>query len=117
MRPVGSVTEESLLLPSYARVVRFAFPSWTQESLPSDAKRAYEVRIGVEPWDVALAARTFTLAAVAGEIRELRVKCTEGSKRIDYKADVDWTLPSTWHDCSLQVDAEPGTTFALYEFE
>ena len=85
--------------------------------MPFDAKRAYEVRIGREPWDVALTERTFTLAAVAGEVRKLRVKCAQGSKRIDYQPDVDWTLPSAWHGCTLQVEATPGTTFALYEFD
>ena len=84
---------------------------------PSDAKHAYEVRAGHEPWDLALAARTFTLAAVSGEVRELRVKCDQGSRQIDYKPDVEWTLPSAWGACSLQVDATPGTTFALYEFD
>jgi len=86
-------------------------------ALPFDAKRAFEVRVGREPWYVDLTQRTFTLAAVEGEVRELRVKCAQGSKRIDYKPDVDWTLPSAWRDCSLRVDATPGTTFALYEFE
>jgi hypothetical protein len=84
---------------------------------PSDAKHAYEVRAGREPWDLPLTERTFTLAAVSGEVRELRVKCDQGSKRIDYKPDVDWTLPSAWSQCSLQVHATPGTTFALYEFD
>jgi hypothetical protein len=84
--------------------------------LPFDAKRAYEVRMGQEPWELAMTERTFTLAAVTGEIRELRVKCDQGSKKIDYKPDVDWTLPSAWQGCSLQIDATPGTTFALYEF-
>ena len=85
--------------------------------LPPDAKRAHEVRVGQEPWELALKARTFTLAAVAGNVRELRVKCDQDSKRIDYEPDVDWTLPSAWTGCSLQVDATPGTTFALYEFD
>jgi hypothetical protein len=85
-------------------------------ALPGDAKRAYEVRIGQEPWELALTERTFTLAAVTGEVRELRVKCDQGSKKIDYEPDVEWTLPSAWHGCSLQLDATPGTTFALYEF-
>jgi hypothetical protein len=84
---------------------------------PPDAKHAYEVRAGREPWDLALTARTFTFAAVTGEIRQLRVKCDQGDRRIDYKPDVDWTLPSAWGACSLQVDATPGTTFALYEFD
>ena len=84
--------------------------------LPFEAKRAYEVRMGQEPWVLALTERTFTLAAVTGEVRELRVKCDRGSKKIDYKPDVDWTLPSAWQGCSLQLDATPGTTFALYEF-
>ena len=85
--------------------------------LPFDAKRAYEVRVGKEPWNLALTERTFTIGGVTGEVRDLRVKCDRGSKRIDYRRDVDWTLPRDWQGCSLQVDAKPGTTFAFYEFE
>jgi hypothetical protein len=84
--------------------------------LPGNAKRAYEVRVGQMPWELALTERTFTLAAVTGQVRELRVKCDQSTKKIDYEPDVDWALPSAWHACSLQVDATPGTTFALYEF-
>jgi len=85
--------------------------------LPFAAKRAYEVRVGHEPWSLALTEHTFTIAAVTGEVRELRVKCDRGGKRIDYRPDVDWTLPREWQSCSLRIDAKPGTTFALYEFE
>ena len=88
-----------------------------EAGLPFDAKRAFEGRVGHEPWYLDLTQRTFTLGAVTGEIRALRVKCDQGNKRIDYKPDVDWTLPREWRDCSLRVDAKPGTTFVLYEFE
>jgi hypothetical protein len=85
--------------------------------LPFDAKRAYEVRVGKEPWNLALTERMFTLGSITGEVLDLRLKCDRGSKRIDYRPDVDWTLPHDWQSCSLQVDAKPGTTFAFYEFE
>jgi len=85
--------------------------------LPFDAKRAYQVRVGKEPWDLSLTGRTFTVTDVTGQVRDLRVKCDRGSKRIDYRADVDWTLPPEWRSCSLRVDAKAGTTFAFYEFD
>ena len=88
-----------------------------EAGLPFNAKRAFEGRVGQEPWYLDLTQRTFTLGAVTGEIRALRVKCDQGNKRIDYKPDVDWTLPGAWRDCALRVDAKPGTTFVLYEFE
>jgi hypothetical protein len=88
-----------------------------EAGLPFDAKRAYEVRVGREPWYLSLTERTFTIAEVAGKIQDLRVKCDRGGKRLDYRPDVDWTLPREWQGCSLRVDATPGTTFALYEFE
>jgi hypothetical protein len=84
---------------------------------PFDAKLAYEVRVGREPWYLSLTERTFTIAEVAGKIQDVRVKCDRASKRLDYRPDVDWTLPREWQGCSLRVDATPGTTFALYEFE
>jgi hypothetical protein len=88
-----------------------------EAGLPFDAKRAYEVRVGNEPWSLALTGRTFTIGSVTGEVRDLRVKCDRGSKRIDYRPDVDWTLPREWQGCSLWVDAKAGTTFAFYEFQ
>jgi hypothetical protein len=87
------------------------------QGLPFDAKRAYEVRVGHEPWYLSLTQPTFTITAVTGEVRDLRVKCDRGSKRLDFRPDVDWTLPQDWRGCSLRVDATPGTTFALYEFD
>ena len=88
-----------------------------EPGLPLDAKRAYEVRVGREPWYVSLSERTFTIASVTGEVRDLRVKCDRGSKKIAYRPEVDWTVPHEWRDCSLRVEAAPGTTFAFYEFD
>ena len=38
-------------------------------------------------------------------------------QKIKYEADVDWTIPEAWGQCTLNVRATRETTFALYEFE
>ena len=85
--------------------------------LPFAAQHLFEVRVGDVAWNHAFAARTFTLANVQGQIRGLRVECDKAEKTLDYKADAEWTIPDSWGSCTLQVSAEPGTAFALYEFE
>lgn len=87
------------------------------EALPPGARRLFEVRIGAEPWSHPLGSRTFTLAAVAGRIRGLRVECDETDARLDYEEALDWTIPPSWGECTLHVSAKRGTTFALYEIE
>ncbi len=84
--------------------------------LPFDAQRAFEVKIDGDPWSVALTQRTFTIALVSGEIREIDVICDGGSEELEFAADVEWTLPDDWSACILSIDAQRDTTFALYEF-
>lgn len=85
-------------------------------SLPYDAERMFEVIIGVKPFRHALTQPTFTIADVLGEIRDLTVECAEGRQQLDYEGGIDWTLPTGWSACTLQVKAERQTTFRLYEF-
>jgi hypothetical protein len=85
--------------------------------LPFAAQHLFEVRVGDVPWSHALTSRTFALANVQGQIRDLHVDCDKTAKTLDYKADAEWTIPDSWGSCTLQVSADRGTTFALYEFE
>jgi hypothetical protein len=84
--------------------------------LPQGADLMFEVVIGNQPWTHRLRERTFTIADVSGEIRRLHVDCAEGSRQIDYETGVDWTVPSDWTSCAVQVNAKRETTFRLYEF-
>jgi hypothetical protein len=86
-------------------------------ALPYDAQQMFEVRIGSQPWSHFLRQRTFTIANLFGEIREMEVECAEGSKRIEFEAGFEWTVSPEWSGCFLEVDGKKGTTFALYEFE
>ncbi len=87
------------------------------DGLPFGAQRMFDVRVSLEPWSHPLTHRTFTIGDVSGEIRKLQLDCDQGSAPIEYRAGVDWTLPSGWGTCKLRVDATRDTTFALYEFE
>jgi hypothetical protein len=84
--------------------------------LPFGAQRVFQVKIGADPWSHALTQHSFTIAQVTGEIRSIDLDCDEGSERLEYEADVDWTIPSGWNACILRVRAQRDTTFALYEF-
>jgi hypothetical protein len=82
-----------------------------------DAQHVFEVRVGDVAWKHALTSRTFTVAKVQGRIRELHIDCDKTTKALDYKADAEWTVPESWGECTLEVSARRGTTFALYEFD
>lgn len=89
----------------------------TGEGLPYDARRAVIVRIGREPWRHALEQRTFTMAQVDGEVRGLELQCGAERKRLEYRPDVEWSVPQGARDCTLAVTAKRDTKFVLYEFD
>ncbi len=84
--------------------------------LPYDAELMFEIIMGVHPFRHSLTRPTFTLTDVLGEIDKVTVECAEGRRRFDYESEVEWTVPSGWNDCTLQVNADRDTTFRLYEF-
>jgi len=85
--------------------------------LPYEARALFVVRAGKEPWTHSLTQRTFTIANVAGEIRNLDLHCEQGQRAIQYQDGVDWTVPQGWTGCALVVGAEPATMYNFYEFE
>lgn len=87
------------------------------DGLAFDANAVFEVRLGRKPWTHDLAQRTFTIARVFGEIRNLEVDCDDGDAQLEQEAGIEWTLPDSWGACTLVVDGARDTTFALYEFE
>jgi hypothetical protein len=100
-------------------------PEWTlyrevtpgDQSLPFDARRLVEVRIGATPWVHSLTGRTFTIAGVQGRIRAMRLDCDASDEQLEYQEALDWTIPASWGSCTLEVNAKRGTTFAFYEFD
>ena len=85
--------------------------------LPYDARAMFVVRAGKEPWSHPLTQPTFTIANVAGEVRDLDLRCSQGERTIQYQDGVDWTVPRGWTGCTLVVGTAPATMFNLYEFE
>lgn len=85
--------------------------------LPYDARSMFVVRAGKEPWSHPLTQSTFTIADVAGEVRNLDLQCAQGERPIQYQEGVDWTVPQGWTGCTLVVGAAPATMFNFYEFE
>jgi hypothetical protein len=87
------------------------------KGLPFQAQHLFQVRIGLVDWVHPLTSRSFTLGSVTGRIRDLRVNCGKTQHKLKYEADVDWTVPEAWGQCTLNVRATRETMFALYEFE
>ena len=85
-------------------------------TLPYDANLMFEIIMGNNPWRHPLTEHTFTIANVFGEVRKITVECAEGRRRIAYEPGADWTVPSDWSSCTLEVNAKKGSTFKLYEF-
>jgi len=85
--------------------------------LPYQARAMFVVRAGKEPWSHPLTQSTFTIANVAGEVRDLDLQCAQGERPIPYQDGVDWTVPQGWTGCTLVVAAAPATMFNFYEFE
>ncbi|MEO8464502.1 MAG: hypothetical protein ABI640_04120 [Gammaproteobacteria bacterium] len=98
------------------RTLEWEMPSG-EKGLPFQAQHLFQVRIGLVDWVHPLTSRSFTLGSVTGRIRDLSVACGKMKHRLKYAADVDWTLPDAWGQCTLNVRATRETTFALYEFE
>lgn len=86
-------------------------------ALPYDAAVITDVRIGREPWRHTLRHRTFTIANFNGELRSLELDCDGRTMRLEWELGLEWTVPEGWEACTLRIDGEPTTTFALYEFE
>ncbi|MBN1239268.1 MAG: hypothetical protein JXB36_12260 [Gammaproteobacteria bacterium] len=86
-------------------------------SLPYGAKRMTEVRIGREPWRHELSYGTFTIAQLYGEIGALELDCNGRARPLTWALGVEWTLPEDRESCTLIIEAPPGTSFTLYEFE
>jgi hypothetical protein len=87
-----------------------------EEPLPYGAQIMASVWIRRDPWEHRLTHRVFTIANVFGDIRAVDLDCGRQSSRIRFEPGAEWTLPDGWEDCSVTIEAEPGTTFALYEF-
>ena len=109
----GAVAREAARkLDTSAHVVTSA-----EAALPYDAALRADVLIQREPWSHELTQQVFTIAELDGEIGRIEVECSEHSTHLDYQPGAEWNLPADWAPCTVQVDARPGTTFALYEFE
>lgn len=88
-----------------------------EKALQGDAAIGVKGRIEREAWTHVPSRRTFTISGIEGEVREIQVECDRRKTVLPYQADVDWTLPPGWGDCSLFVDGKRDTTFTLYEFK
>lgn len=90
----------------------------TIEERLGDGKSVIQIkgRAGHDPWAYAPTRRTFAFADVDGGIDDIQVECNRRKATLEYQPDVEWTLPESWGECTIFVDAKRGTTFTLYEF-
>ncbi len=86
-------------------------------ALSSDGAVAVKGRAGRNaPWSYAPRRRTFGFTDVEGNIRGLELECDRRKQPLDFAADVEWSIPESWGDCTLFVDARRDATFTLIEF-
>ena len=107
---------EGLKEAADATLERQVSPDQDAVAVDYQADAVFEVRMGNRSWRHELSTRTFTIARVNGEIRDLKVECDENEIQLEQEIGVDWTLPAGWGACTVVVDAMRDTTFALYEF-
>jgi hypothetical protein len=80
------------------------------------AQRVLDVSIGRRPWRHTFDSSTFTIVAAGGTIQGLTVMCDNATETLEYAPDSEWTVPTDYGRCRLQVDATPGTSLTLYEY-
>lgn len=87
------------------------------KDLPYGAAAMANVGFGDKPWRHTLTHPVFTIANLFGEIRDMELTCDSRSKPLEYEQGVEWTAPEGASACSVTVEARPGTTFSLFEFD
>ncbi len=102
------------LTPSFFSSSRDVTPHGT--TLLDGAQRVLDVSVGRRPWRHTLDTSTFTIVAAGGTIQELTVMCDNATESLEYAPDSEWTVPTDYGRCRLEVDATPGTSVTLYEF-
>lgn len=59
------------------------------------------------------ARRHFAFADVTGELRSIEMSCQRKRFESAVSEDVEWHIPKSWGNCSVQVFGKPGTTFKV----
>lgn len=68
-------------------------------------------------WEHVPSRRIFTVADVReGSLSKVVAHCERRTLELEYQAGVDWTLPPTFGDCTLDFQGKDGTLFTVYEF-
>ena len=75
-----------------------------------------QAKIVDKSWSYQPARRIFTVADLDGRLQEILVRCQRGNIELDYEEGVDWTLPDSLGECSLNFNGRKGTRFTVYEF-
>lgn len=71
--------------------------------------RAYE--------EVYLVATKFRLEATSGELYKLTFRCQKGFSEIDYQSELEYVVPSSWGECSMQVSGTENATASLIQYK
>jgi TonB family protein len=88
-----------------------------RQALTGEGAIAIRARVGQSPWRHAPSRRTFAIADLDGNIRDIDVECDRRKTSLEYMEDVEWSLPQSWGNCEIFIDARRDTTFTLYEFK
>lgn len=91
-----------------AALIRQAVDSGAAIMIPGQVNR--------EPWVHEPTWRTFSLTEVDGDVRGIDLECNRRKTTLEYVADTDWSIPQSWGDCVVAVNARRNTSFKLVEF-
>jgi len=61
--------------------------------------------------------RVFSFASADENVKEFEPRCEHSNKRFQVNTTSEWKIPDSWGDCSIVIYGEPGSTFALFEFD
>lgn len=111
---VISILETDLRIPADDPVREVAGELRT--ALESAEPLVAQAMIVDKQWSYKPARRIFTVANIDGSLKEIQVRCQRGNIELQYEADVDWTIPDSLGDCTLDIAGKNGTRFTLYEF-
>jgi TonB family protein len=68
------------------------------------------------PWEHKLLRNAFGIDEVTGAIKTVGLRCKAQARRLEWAADRSWKVPPAWGECTVHVEAAPGTQFRLVEY-
>ena len=66
-------------------------------------------------WNHVLLRRHFAFPVITGKLNQFQLDCDENKIVSPITSKAEWHVPTSWSNCNLRVEGDPGTTFQLVE--